>query len=363
LFALQLGAALRRLGQDVRSLYLYREAPSPPLELLASDRVLGESSDRLAERVPGAQAGILQGLLREVRGTDPDIVQANGSRTVKYVGLAALIDRGRRWRAVYRNIGDPGEWSHGLRRLVLRHALLPRFDGIVSVSEASRASLLRVYRPAARVEHIPRGVEGAALLPAQDAIAVRARLETPRDAQVLIAVGTLSSEKRIDRLLEAVAALSSELPNLRLWLVGDGSERSSLESQAERLGVRDAVRFLGVQPDVGTYLSAADLLVLTSDTEGMPGVVLEAAWCGLPAVATDVGGVRECLRDGRTGMLVRAGDAGALHAALRRLLLDASERERLGRAAHAWVHESFAMERVARQYLDFYRGLIGEPRP
>ena len=359
LFALQLSAALRRLGADVRTLYLYREAQEPGLELLSSDRVLGEKSDRWLERVPGVQPGILRGLVREVRRGGADIVQANGSRTVKYVALASLLDRNRRWRAVYRNIGDPKEWSRGTRRWLFRHALLPRFDGVVSVSEASRQSVIQVYRPAAPVVHIPRGVDGESLRPMEAAASVRARLGTPQQAPVLIFVGSLSTEKRLDRLLGATAKLRAELPQLRVWLLGDGRERTSLETQAARLGIADAVRFLGVRTDVGTYLSAADLFVLTSDTEGMPGVVLEAGWCGLATVATDVGGTRECLLDGRTGILVPAGDDAALLAALRRLLLDSSEREALGRAAGTWVRERFAMESVARRYLDFY-GSFGE---
>jgi glycosyltransferase involved in cell wall biosynthesis len=117
---------------------------------------------------------------------------------------------------------------------------------------------------------------------------------------------------------------------------------------------------------VPRYLAAADVLVLSSDTEGLPGVVLEAGAAGLPVVATRVGGVTECVADGETGLLVEPGDADALHAALHSLLADPPAARRQGETGRRRVEESFCLDRVAERYAELYLRLAaarpGRPR-
>jgi glycosyltransferase involved in cell wall biosynthesis len=183
---------------------------------------------------------------------------------------------------------------------------------------------------------------------------VRESLATPLGAPVMIAVGSLTREKRVDRMLRVLRELLPTVADLHLWVVGGGPLRPELERLAEELGVAPRVRWCGVCPDVGTYLAAADLFVLTSDTEGMPGVVLEAGWCGLAAVATNVGGTRECLLDQRTGLLVPAQDEARLVGAVECLLRDSDERRRMGAEARCWVTANFELRRVAETYAGFY---------
>ena len=144
------------------------------------------------------------------------------------------------------------------------------------------------------------------------------------------------------------------LPDLRIWLVGDGPQRGELVALAASLGLDDAVHFAGVQYDVAGYMQAADLLLLTSDTEGIPAVVLEAGLHGLPVVATRVGGVPECVLDGETGLLVDADDEAGLANVALSLLQDPARRQMMGRRAREWVTENFAMDKIARQYVAFY---------
>ena len=125
-----------------------------------------------------------------------------------------------------------------------------------------------------------------------------------------------------------------------------------------RLRVADAVHFWGMQSDVADYLQAGDLFVLTSDTEGMPGVILEAGYMGLPVVATRVGGVAECVLDGETGLLVDADDEAGLANVALSLLQDPARRQMMGRRAREWVTQNFAMDKIARRYVAFYTQVL-----
>lgn len=112
-----------------------------------------------------------------------------------------------------------------------------------------------------------------------------------REGLVLGSVGRLSHEKGYDVLINAYAKTAADAPNTELWLVGDGAERPALEEQVRGLGLRERVRFFGLRDDVPDLLNSMDIFVLPSRTEGLPVAVLEAMACGLPVVATEVGGV------------------------------------------------------------------------
>src|SRR5207248_3814804 len=119
-------------------------------------------------------------------------------------------------------------------------------------------------------------------------------------------------------------------PHARLVLVGDGPERAGVEAQVRELNLGEKVRFLGTRKDVAQLLHGADLFLLTSVSEGIPLTVIEAMAAGLPVVATDVGGLREVVADGLTGLLAPAKDAAALADCVWRLAGDPELRRRMG---------------------------------
>ena len=138
------------------------------------------------------------------------------------------------------------------------------------------------------------------------------------------------------------------MPEARLLLVGTGDQEPALRAQVARLGLDERVLFLGVRHDIPVILRAADLAVLPSHTEALPTTLIEAAACGVPAVASDVGGVRETVDDGRTGLVVPPRDTGALAAAVGDLLLDHDRRLAMGRSARVLAEERFDMHAWAR---------------
>jgi glycosyltransferase involved in cell wall biosynthesis len=167
-------------------------------------------------------------------------------------------------------------------------------------------------------------------------------------------------QKGLDTLAEAFAMLAPEFPGLRLCVAGRGKDVGRFEELARNLGVAGRIDLReGVSRDeVLSLFSTARAMLMPSRLEGLPMAPAEAMAAGVPVIAADVGAVPELLEDGAAGVLIRPGDASGLADATRGLLLDPERRERLSRAARASA-ERFRWETVAREHLDFLRGLAG----
>lgn len=363
IFAYQLSQALRNQGHTVQIAYLYPHEHAGALPLHNDDCVLDGNENHPYEKLLSVHPALLRRLRQVIHTFRPDIVQVNGARTVKYGALAHGLQRHPAWRLIYRNIGNPQDWVQGWRqRLFYRNFVMLELDGVVGVSQATLQIVHDFYKLSTPMAQIPRGVDPAALIPNQTLEQVRHATQAPLDAPVLLFVGSLTPEKRLDRMVRLVSKLRPLLPAIQLWLVGDGPLRAALAEQAQTLGVEDAVRFLGVQSNVANYLQAANLFLLTSDTEGLPGVLLEAGLLGLPVVATQVGGVAECVRDGVTGILVERTDEEHLTRAVHQLLINPQRRDEMGQQAAQWIREKFTMDRIVTQYIDFY-DRVRQPKP
>ena len=159
----------------------------------------------------------------------------------------------------------------------------------------------------------------------------------------LIFVGRLAAVKGVPVLLDAVAAVRKEHPDVALTLVGDGPERGWIETRAAELGIADAVRITGYlsQDRVASELAQAGLFVLPSFAEGVPVVLMEAMATGLPVIATRIAGIPELVEDGVSGRLVPPGDADALAAAIGELLSDPGRADAMGEAGRSRVVSDF----------------------
>jgi len=177
--------------------------------------------------------------------------------------------------------------------------------------------------------------------------------DLPSDARLVVTVGRLQPQKRQEL---AIAALA-ELPEVTLAVLGEGPERERLAALAAQLGVADRVRLVGTRPDARAILGAADVVLTTSDWEGLPLVLLEAMMSGTPIVATAVRGVRELLRHDVDAVLCPPGDVSAIADGLATVLADPSLGARLaGRAADASARYT---ERVmVDSYLRLYESFL-----
>jgi glycosyltransferase involved in cell wall biosynthesis len=237
-------------------------------------------------------------------------------------------------------------------------------DHVVAVSESSRVDFQQTYgTPAERISTIPIGTE----IPREPRTdAARARLAEltgmPTDADVVIHVGSFSPEKNHLWLVEAFAEIETRRPGAHLVLVGDGHLREAVAGRAKELGIDERMHLLGSRADAAELMGGADVMVLPSTIEGIPGVVLAAAR-GVPAVATDVGGTKEGIRDGESGVLVPLGNQEAFVSAVVRLLNEPERRRVMGLAARAHVERNYNMERIVDAFEALYAGLITKARP
>jgi glycosyltransferase involved in cell wall biosynthesis len=182
------------------------------------------------------------------------------------------------------------------------------------------------------------------------------------DRPVACFVGRLEAIKAPEVLFAAWSRVLESLPEARLVVVGGGSDAPRFHELARAAGVLGTLSFMGAQEDVRPFLHEARLLVLSSHSEGMPGVILEAMACGLPAVATDVGHVSQIVLSGDTGLIVPPGDADALGDALLALLTDPQRARAMGRAARVRAEQAFSLDRMVERYETLYRSLLTEGR-
>jgi glycosyltransferase involved in cell wall biosynthesis len=186
-----------------------------------------------------------------------------------------------------------------------------------------------------------------------------------RAALTLGIVKTLAPTYGVDLLLRAFQGLAADpavratQPALRLLVVGDGPQRAELEALARALGVEAQCRFLGPVPhaQVPQWLQQLDIYVAPSRAESFGVAVIEAGACGLPVVVSDAGGLPEVVLDGETGLVVPREDVAALQAALKRLVLDAALRGRLGRTAREHVAREYAWESCVDRMMACYESL------
>src|SRR5262245_46535920 len=212
--------------------------------------------------------------------------------------------------------------------------------------------------PPAKMVLIPNGVREDALRPAGDSRAKRRELGLPSDAPVVGAVSRLAWKKGVRHLVAATPHILEAAPNARVVIAGDGPLRAELEAEAETLGVRDHILFLGSRADTVELMAAFDVFVLPSVVEGMSNALLEAMAVGRPVVATDVGGNPEVAVHGETGLIVAPADPHQLAGAIQKLL-DAPELAAdMGAAGRRRVLEHYQIDVMTRRIEALYEQLL-----
>lgn len=329
-FASQLGDELIGRGHAISTISLEPRSDDYdlPFELLST---------------PGRGPRAIAELGRRARGHD--VLIAHGGSTLLPVFAAAVLARRP---FVYRNIGDPSYWGR-TRAAQVRIGLPLRMAAqVIALYPGAAQYMNERYRIAHnRLTVAPNAVEVgrfAARTPSQRS-AARAELGLGADQLVLGYLGNLSDEKRPDWAFKVLR----EIDTASLIIAGDGPLRTDLEQEARSLGSRGrapACQLLGSVADPQRFLAAIDVLLLPSATEGIPGVLVEAALVGVPTVATDVGGVRNTMEAMNAGRCVAPNDFAGFVSAVRAVSSDpdsflpdrsvAIERHAIERVADVW---------------------------
>jgi L-malate glycosyltransferase len=289
---------------------------------------------------PASDLGALRGLRQAAREWRPDLVHAHGVK-------AALLALGSRLPGrppvvvTFHNLWHGGPLTLPLRLVTLRAA------AAVAVSEAVREHLAAHGIRPRELAVIPNGLDLAAF---------SAGPPPPPDRPFTAAfLGRLTEEKGVRVLLEA-ARLVPEAPEVRLLVAGDGPLRPAVEAEARREGSR--LEYLGHQHDVRSIYHAADAVLMPSLSEGHPLTALEAMACGLPLVASRIGGLAEIVVEEETGLLVPPGDSAALADAVRGLASDRDRARALGAAGRRRVEAEYGVERMLERLIGVYERVL-----
>lgn len=305
---------------------------------------------------PGSYGASLRALVRLIRAGEFDLVHAHSSKAGA-VGRLAAAATGT--TAVY----TPHCFAFMRERpapvtaavVAAERALAPLARAIICVAESERELALRhrVGRPD-RLHVVHNGSP-----PCGDEADPDPELAAFAAGGPLVAcLSVLRPQKAIDTFISAAAEILSAVPEARLAVIGDGEMREPLEEQARTLGLGERVRFFGFRPPVARQLRQIDVFVLPSSWEAFPISLLEAMACGVPQVATDVGGTREAVADGETGLLVPPRDPQALARGVIELLRDPERRARMaedGRRRHANL---FSVDRMVEDTAKVYEAAV-----
>jgi glycosyltransferase involved in cell wall biosynthesis len=318
-------------------------------------------------------ARALESVVELLTQRPPDVVH-NHMYRAEIVGTRAalvLAERGLPKPYVIGTVHSSRVRSDEDRALLRR--LTTSMDRLVAVSRAIVAKLVAEGRTGAPVELIYNGVDLQRYKFTEACCTLPEEYGFPEGTPLVGVVARLEPEKGHATLIEAWPLVLEQVPEARLLIIGEGSQRATLEAQAEGLGLlgcgcspdhavgtRHArpeakVLFTGLRDDVPAVTAALDVAVLPSYREAQGLAILEAMALRRPVVATRVGGVPEMVDDGRTGLLVKPHDADALAHAIVRLLTDHPLADMVARAGHDFVHASFSVEHMVRAVSTIYQ--------
>jgi glycosyltransferase involved in cell wall biosynthesis len=337
MLVLQMCRMQRELGHDPR---VYAVAALGPL----GERMRSEGfcvQPNVGRHLPDS----VRNFFRIFRTDSPDVVHIHNPTPTIYASMAA------------RTAGVPSIIStrHSLVApphnavAELKYAVASRFcDWVVGICDATTDNIKRLHTVQAR--KIARVYNGAAPLS-------RSPQENwpSKSGFTLVYVGRIEPVKNHPLLLSAFRAALKCKPDLRLWMVGGGSELDRLRSVAANLGIVDQVTFWGQQLDVAPFFSAADAFIMSSRSEGLPMSLLQAFSLGLPAIVTNVGGMAEVARLSQAGLVVSTTDYREMTEAIVRLASNAAEREQLSIKAMSSFNEQFSLQTMIAAYMDLYR--------
>lgn len=242
------------------------------------------------------------------------------------------------------------------KRMVVNRLLLERRDRVVGVGEAVRQALIHNEGiPPQKVAVVYNGIDLSAYSNGSDRDTVRREIGVGDRDLVILQVARLDPLKDHATAVHTLEYLVRRRPDARLVLVGEGPLLSKVQQLVAECNLSANVHFLGLRKDVGRLLSAADLFLLTSVTEGIPLAVIEAMAAGLPVVATRVGGTGEVVADGQTGLLAPAGDPEGLARSILRIAEDPALASQMGRRGRERAWAVFSEDQMLASYADLYR--------
>ncbi|NJW53436.1 glycosyltransferase [Salinimicrobium oceani] len=340
-FASQLSNHLIEYGHEVRMLALF--PGDAILSFKGEIKVLGASS-----RIRFIDIQAWKEISEIVNSFNPDIIQANAGDTLKYLILSKKIF-GWKGIIVSRNASQIGKYLKGMFQKKFNGFLYRNVDAVASVSRASQQDILYNFPFLERteLEVIPIGLEKKELSDVS--------LESGKTKNI-IHVGGFTFEKNHQGVLNIFCRLLEKNSNVHLHLIGDGPLKNTIIQKVHENGLTSKITFYGFISNPLPLIKAADVLILPSIIEGLPGVILEAMFMETPVVAYDVGGISEILNDGN-GYLIDPGNEKEFVKAVDQSLR--SPDHLMIKNAKEMVNRDYMNKKIARDFLSFYEKILG----
>lgn len=342
IFACQLSAELNRLGHITDILFLFGDA-SQQLPFDLHFMYLGATEKKRWFDFKAYRK--LSGIIKK---GGYDIVQANAGDTLKYASLSKKIYR---WKTplVFRNANKISDFITSRSKKLLNRWLISEVDYVASVSELCRKDFIKTFNfPLQRTATLPVGVN----VTSQNRYLSYKEMGIDGSGPFILHVGSFVKEKNHKRLLYIFCNVVKDFPQAKLLLAGEGKLMGEIKQLASSLAVNDAVVFLGRRDDIRILMHNADVLVLPSLIEGLPGVILEAFAERLPVVAYDTGGISEVLQPGKTGWLIKKGDEVSFTEAVKDCLRN--KPVKMISNAFLMVESGYAVKQIADAFLQSY---------
>jgi glycosyltransferase involved in cell wall biosynthesis len=346
IFACQLGVELQVIGHEVHVAYLFdsHDELDFPLKFIP----IGANESRRLRDLRGYSR-----LAKLVKENQYDIVQANAGDTLKYAVVSKLLYR-YQTTIVFRNANVLGKFIKGTAHGWYVKWLLSGCDSYISVSENCRLDLLRItgVHPS-RAVTIPIGTYDFSSLPA---VSVDDKTTKP----IIVHVASFVKEKNHRFLIDVFKRYIELGGTGTLWLVGAGPLTNDVKSYAQSLGTDSRIVFWGARRNAVEIVKAADIFILPSLIEGMPGVILEALSCGVPVVCSSVGGTSEIVSTGVNGICLEGYSVDQYVATVNRLISDKQYAQQIAAAGRRTVAGGYLMSGIARRFEARYNELLSK---
>jgi glycosyltransferase involved in cell wall biosynthesis len=330
-------------------------ALAAPADLIQEMGVRGhaiEIPDRLS---PFQLPFLVLQLIRIIRKEQPSIIHAHGYVAGTIAAMAGSLAGARSILCTLHNLFPPSASPVGKRALQICGRSCTH---LIAITQAVKDSATVVGVDPSKIVIIPNGIELSIYQQPHDKALIRQKLGIDPAAPVVLTASRLIPAKGIDTLLRAATGLRQIFPSIQVLIAGDGPQREELKTLAKELELDETVQFLGERKDIPELLAASDVVAVPSLAEGQSILILEGMASRLPVVASDIGGMKEMIQDGETGLLVPAANPTALAQALGLVLNDAKLAEKLGTQGQRFVEANMTLEQMLEKTRRLYRDEI-----
>jgi L-malate glycosyltransferase len=351
MFAAQLATHLNQMGHEALLVFVFPGEAALPFSG-KTFHLNGTASKRFFDRAAWRR------LAEFINREKPDIIQANAGDTLKYA-VSSKLRYGWKQPIVFRNASTISLYIKSLLPKLFNGFFFRYTDMVISVSKTSAADFKAVFPRFSRpVITIPIGIEEPGL---ENVTKPDRKTGDPIN---IIHVGGFSFEKNHKGLVNIFQKLGEKGYKVSLGLVGNGPLRPGIEKMVAEKGFAENIKFYGFRNDAMVLIKQADILVLPSIIEGLPGVILEAFYCRTPVVAYNVGGIGEILLNGKTGALINKGDESAFADAIISTVensVNNDDKETIENA-YKLVTDEYLNTAIAAKFLAAYRELTGQKK-